>query len=210
MSKITKVWLRIHTVADIEATRFQWNDYRKHEFREARSKDLTVDEMLVNYNQYAHLNADYWIITWVSIAIDDNWIDCLTGDEINILKWLNEVLEMIQLSYADSQIVLCWFNLYNFDIPFLWKRMVINWIRPNKLLRIAQIKYQDINNYIWDVNKVWKQTGYWSELPLLIYNILWDKVDWDPYSASNNSWLLQKTREIWNRFENIFSSNNNN
>lgn len=205
MKDVTKVWLRIYTVADIEANHYNFPDYEKFDFWKARNRNLNEEELIVAYNQTAHLVPEFSTITWVAIAVDNDKVETIYWNEQTVLSTLDSILESIQLWSADKDIVLCWWNLYNFDLPFLWKRMMIKWIRPNSLLRIAQIKSREINNYIRDVNKVWKQTANWAELPLLIYDILNEKAEGDPYWPLNFDWMLQKTRELWIYFENVFA-----
>lgn len=203
--KKLKLWLRIYTVADIEATNHNWNNYDKSNFWKSRNKDLNDEELIAKYNQVAHLSPEFSSVVGIAYAIENEDVKVIwSWNEHKVLEEFNNVLEWIQLDHADKQIILAWFNLYNFDIPFLWKRMVCNWIRPNELLRVAKIKYYEVNDYIYDVNQLWKQTGFSAELPLIIYNIFWDKVEWDPYWANNIKWMLSETRKLWNYFLDLF------
>ena len=71
------------------------------------------------------------------------------------------------------------FNIYGFDIPFLWKRMVINKIAPCNRISIDWIKPRDLGSYVVDVMQLWKQTSFTCSLDLLCLSLFGEKPNVD-------------------------------
>lgn len=88
----------------------------------------------------------------------------MTGDESEILTKFNLILS----THADA--TLGGFNIVGFDIPFLWKRMIINAIQPNPLLCIADKKSREVD--VVDVFLAWKQTSFSCSLDTLCLTLL--------------------------------------
>lgn len=197
-----ELWLRVSTTQ--EALTIDWyrEKYDKKNFWEKKFWDKA--QMLFEYESKAQVYPEFSKVTAISYAINDWEVMQLNGSEESILKQLNELFkELDELAWM-KKIKLCWFNLYGHDIPYLWKRMVVNWIKPNHHLRIAKIPIYQINNYIWDLNQLWKQSSFSAEAPLVIYCLLNEKPEWDPYASSNCSRMLDKTRQAWRKIYNLF------
>jgi DNA polymerase elongation subunit (family B) len=75
------------------------------------------------------------------------------------LENFNKVLE------NSDQYVLGGFNIFKFDVPYLWKRMIINGIAPNKKLCIQNEKERD--NSVIDVFILWKHNSFSCSLDKL-------------------------------------------
>ena len=199
-----EIWLRIFTVQETLTIDGYRDKYDKRQYWEKKFWDRA--QMLFEYETKAQFYPEFSKVTWIAYAINDWEIKSLTGSEENLLKQLNELLDEVDEVAGTKKVILCWFNLYSHEIPYIWKRMVVNWIKPNHYLRVAKIPIYNINNYIWDLNQLWKQTWFSAELPLIIQCILKETPDWYPYSSNNCTWLLDKTRQCWRKICNLFNS----
>jgi len=199
-----EVWLRVHTTVDTITIDDYRDWYDKKEFRENKFNEK--DKTLIEYEKSWWRYPEFSKVTEISFAINDWPVQTLTWSEEKILWELNKVFDELDEIVPMKSHILCWFNLYQHDIPYLWKRMVINWIKPNNHLRLAKIPIYNINKYVRDLNQLRKQTGFSASLDLIIYNLLKEKVEWNPYSSTNNGWMLDKTRQCRRKICNLFSS----
>lgn len=197
-----QIWLRIFTTVDTITLDWYRDKYDKKEFWEDKFNEK--DKILIEYEKNGYKYPEFSKISWFAYAINDSEVKIITWTEDKILKDVNWLLDEIDMIVWNKQAILCWFNLYWFDIPYLWKRMVINWIKPNHYLRIAKIPVYNINNFIWDLNQLWKQTSWSASLPLIIRVILWYSID-NPYAYENLWIMLDRTRDCWKEICKVFS-----
>lgn len=199
-----KIWLRVFSTPETITIDWYRDEYSKKEFWESKYDDRP--KMLFEYEMKANLYPEFSKVTGIAYAINDWKVNTFAWAEETLLKTLNEFFREIDELAPRQKHILCWFNLYKHDIPYLWKRMIINWIKPDHHLRISKIPVYQINDYIYDVSQIRKQTWFSAELPLIAETLLWEKADWNPYSAWNICRALEKTRDIWNKIYNIFTS----
>lgn len=199
-----EVWLRIQTTVDTITIDDYRDWYDKKEFRENKFNEK--DKTLIEYEKSWWRYPEFSKVTGISFAINDWPVQTLTWDEESLLKKLNDMFKELDEVEPMKPHILCGFNLYQHDVPYLWKRMVMNWIKPDHHLRLAKIPVYNINKYVRDLNQLWKQTGFSASLDLIIYNLLKEKAEWNPYASGNNEWMLDKTRQCWRKICNLFSN----
>lgn len=199
-----KIWLRVFSSPETVTVDYHRDEYAKRSYREKKYDD--VPKMLHEYETKAQFYPEFSRVLWIAYAINDWKVNTFAWAEETLLKTLNEFFRELDELAPRQKHILCWFNLYKHDVPYLWKRMIINWIKPDHHLRLAKIPPYQINDYVYDVNQLWTQSSFSAELPLIVQSVLWEKADWDPYSAWNIVRALEKTREVWNKICDIFNS----
>lgn len=93
---------------------------------------------------------------------------------------------------------LCWFNIKNFDIPFILKRALYYWIKIPKDLSIYWKKPWEINNII-DLKDVYWYWVFWNNWNLdLVCNFLWItspkswNIDWSEVQDFYDEWKIDE------------------
>lgn len=197
-----KIWLRIFSSPETITIDNYRDDYAKKSYREKKYDD--VPKMLHEYETKAQFYPEFSRLLWIAYAVNDWKVNTFAWSEETLLKTLNEFFKELDELAPRRNHILCWFNLYKHDVPYIWKRMIINWIKPDHHLRLATIPPYKINEYVYDVNQLRSQSSFSAELPLIVESVLWERADWDPYSAWNIVRALEKTRAVWNRICDIF------
>ena len=158
---------------------------------------LTKDEI---FTKRAALVPEFAKIVCVSVAFvlengETKKQSFVGDDEKKLLKEVRTLLDRCE----KLGFYLCWHNLKNFDIPMLAKRMIINGIRPSKILPSYDTKPWEIKAI--DTKEIWQYGSYTSigSLDLLCscLNIPTPK-DGEITGASVHSayWEEQKIKEI--------------
>lgn len=93
------------------------------------------------------LSGNWGRILCIGIALDDQPVDILTGDEPSILTAFWQLVAHQQLFVGH--------NALDFDLPFIWKRSVVHGIRPSVQLTFQ--RYQ--TSPIFDTMRIWDQWG---------------------------------------------------
>lgn len=93
------------------------------------------------------LSGNWGRILCIGIALDDQPVQILTGDEPAILTSFWQITRDATLFVGH--------NALDFDLPFIWKRSVIHGIRPSVALTFQ--RYQ--TSPIFDTMRVWDQWG---------------------------------------------------
>ena len=117
-----------------------------------------------SYMEKASIYPEFAKVICISYLVDNQVKSLMGQDEETLLMQFNEVLAFHQ------DAVLGGFNINEFDIPFLRKRMMINDILPNKKLRIGNAKPWEVDTV--DVLKIRKQTSFGCSLDLLSMTLL--------------------------------------
>lgn len=94
------------------------------------------------------LSGDFGRIFCIGFALDDDPVDVINGDEKEILT------KFWQVS-ADAD---CFVghNIFNFDLPFIYKRSIVNKIKPtSKHINLSFARYR--NNPIYDTMYEWEK-----------------------------------------------------
>ena len=93
------------------------------------------------------LSGNWGRILCIGIAIDDQPVQILTGDEPTILRSFWQTVERATLFVGH--------NALDFDLPFIWKRSVVHRIRPS--VQLSFQRYQ--TSPIFDTMRIWDQWG---------------------------------------------------
>ena len=99
------------------------------------------------FHKLTALNGDFGKIYCIAYAIDDNDVVVLTGDEKDILINFWEASKLVNLFIGH--------NIMEFDLPFIYKRSIINNVKPSRNLMFARYRIDPI----YDTMKEWNK---WS------------------------------------------------
>lgn len=109
------------------------------------------------YTQKASLYPEFSKIICMTFYIDKK-LYTFQGEEVDILK---KVYTMFEKSKSvNFKWILSGFNIKQYDIPFIFKRYVINGLNLPKQFNFEGLKPWEIN--IVDVFELWKSTSYTS------------------------------------------------
>lgn len=113
---------------------------------------LTVDKKIKKmsfeeFHKSTALNGDFGKIYCIGLAIDNNDVIVLSGNENNILTKFWELSKSANLFVGH--------NIMEFDLPFIYKRSIINNVIPSRNLMFARYR----NDPIYDTMKEWNK---WS------------------------------------------------
>ena len=172
-------------------TEVEWATYPKRQCWEKKAENNPeIDGSFKSYLKKAWIYPEFSKVVCVSFKVDDHVNTIISQNERAVLSPAFEVFR----SWNGK---LGWFNIYNFDIPFLRKRGIINGFQPPMKLCIADIKPREMWDNIVDVMQIWKQTSFTCSLDLLSQTLLWDspKSDWagdmvaSAYRSLNFDWI---------------------
>lgn len=157
------LWFDIETAPEVNQSEF--NTYPKKRLWENKMIEKWITTTFErSYMEKASIYPEFSKVVCISYLVD-NQIKSLIGQgEAMLLMQFNEVLAFHQ------DTVLGGFNINEFDIPFLRKRMMINDILPNKKLCIGNAKPWEVDTV--DVFRIRKQTSFGCSLDLLSMTLL--------------------------------------
>ena len=102
---------------------------------------------------------------------------------VNNLKWSEKEQIEIFFDLIEKFPSVCWFNILNFDLPFIIKRALQYWISIPDKFKFYGKKPRDLNHLI-DLQEVYKMNVWWwiGNLDLISHH-LWiespkDKMSW--------------------------------
>lgn len=149
-------------------TEVEWATYPKRQCWEKKAEtNPEIDGSFKSYLKKAWIYPEFSKVVCVSFKVDDHVNTIISQNERAVLSPAFEVFR----SWNGK---LGWFNIYNFDIPFLRKRGIINGFQPPMKLCIADMKPREMWDNIVDVMQIWKQTSFACSLDLLSQTLLWD------------------------------------
>ena len=153
-------WVKIaNTYSDLKAQFPQLYDVWEH-----RVKKWNIDN--INKSLPTHTPSEYWdikgggfpeFIKMICISfgyIKDGKLKIDTinaGSETDILTAFNKLLGVVQ----QKGFILSGYGIKAFDMPYIAKRMMINNIKPSRLLNVYGQKPWDVN--VYDLPEVWGQ-----------------------------------------------------
>lgn len=152
------LWFDIETAPEVNESEF--SSYPKKRLWENKMIEKGITTTFErSYMEKASIYPEFAKVVCISYLVDNQIKSLIGQDEAMLLMQFNEVLAFHQ------DAVLGGFNINEFDIPFLWKRMMINGIKPHKKLCIGDAKPREIDTI--DVFKIRKQTSFGCSLDLL-------------------------------------------
>ena len=161
MQKILRI--DIETAPEVNSSEF-WSYPKKRLWENKMIEKGITTTFERSYMEKASIYPEFAKVICISYKRGKETKSIIGKDEKLILAEFNEMLEF----YDDA--VLGGFNINEFDIPFLWKRMIINGIKPHKKLCIGSKKPWEIDTV--DVFKIRKQTSFGCSLDLLSMTLL--------------------------------------
>jgi len=125
---------------------------RKKEAKKAESEDLVGDikkqRSPENIYRATSLSGDFGRIFCIAYAVGDDSVDVLKGEEKGILTKFWEIANLTDCFVGH--------NIYNFDLPYIYKRSIIHKIKPaNRHLNLSFARYR--SNPIYDTMYEWEK-----------------------------------------------------
>lgn len=160
---MTKQILRFDIETAPETNDF-WAYNKKHLREKKMLKEPDVQDIEGSYKERSTIYPEFSKVVCISFEIDGEKKSIIGEDEELLLIEFNNVIGF------HHKAVLGGFNIIGFDIPFLRKRMIINWIKPHEKLCIGKQKPWEVDAV--DVFLIWKQTSFGCSLDLLSTTLL--------------------------------------
>lgn len=161
MQKILRI--DIETAPEVNSSEF-WSYPKKRLWEQKMLKEPMTETMEKSYMERSSLYPEFSKVICISYLIEWGVEWSLIGEEKEILKQFNTLLD------TNKDAILGGFNIFGFDVPFLWKRMIINNIKPNAKLCLGEKK--SWNTGLIDVFLEWKQTSFSCSLDTLCQALL--------------------------------------
>jgi predicted PolB exonuclease-like 3'-5' exonuclease len=98
-----------------------------------------------NFIESTGLDGTYGRVFCISYAINDGPVQCLSGNEIEIIKKFWEKVFDIDLFIG--------FNILDFDLKFLYQRSIILSIEPSRNLSFARFRSEPIFDVMYEWSK---------------------------------------------------------
>jgi len=108
-----------------------------------KTKEMSFDEFYRNTS----FTGEFGRIFCIGYAIDDQSVNCLSGDEKKILEDFWQIAKSAELFIGH--------NVMEFDLRFIYKRSIIHRIKPTQELSFARYR----NFPIFDTMKEWEKWG---------------------------------------------------
>lgn len=166
--------------ADIEIVKdFEW------------CKVENIEKYWDKINFMPEMNRILCIVVWT----EKDW-DIIT----KVLKWYEKdiIEEFFSIISKNKDTYICWFNIVNFDIPFIVKRALKYQIEIPEIFRIFWKPKRELK-YFLDLKEMYSYWVFWSFWNLdLCCNFLWitsPKDEWIDWS------LVQKFYDDWKEEE---------
>ncbi|MEI7792186.1 MAG: ribonuclease H-like domain-containing protein [Candidatus Berkelbacteria bacterium] len=128
---------------DIEIVKQLWEDVKKKSANSEKKTENNFD----NFFRNTSFQGEFGRILCIGYAIEGEPVECLSGDEKEILKNFWEIAKDADLFIGH--------NIMEFDLRFIYKRSIIHNIKPSRELNFARYR----NNPIYDTMKEWEKWG---------------------------------------------------
>ena len=149
---------RVNNTLDLNSQEFDaWKYQNNREFPDAT--DVELQDL---YTDKASLFAEFAKIVCISVGrVVGNKLKVKTynnSDERVLLEEFNKDLTLVHDS--NPKTAFCGHAIVGFDIPFIFKRCMINQVTPNELLDTAGEKPWTVTERLVDTKDLWKGTGF--------------------------------------------------
>lgn len=142
-----KIFLDIETLPalgdDIETIKQFWNEAKAKGAANGKKTESDFESFFRNTS----FQGEFGRILCLCYAIDDQPAESLSGDEKEILRKFWDI--------AKGASVFIGHNIMDFDLRFIYKRSIINGIRPSRELSFARYR----SNPIFDTMREWEKWG---------------------------------------------------
>lgn len=167
MEQLREVKMKDILFLDVETSRNQIElvegtpDYEAWEYKMERTSDEQVD-LKERYIEKASLYAEFSRIVCISVGrIRDGRMTIKTyvnPDEKKILKDFMRDLDLLLKKRPTLRI--CGHAVKGFDIPFIFRRSIVNGVMPNRLIDVGGLKPWEVTAL--DTYELWKGSGFYS------------------------------------------------
>jgi DNA polymerase elongation subunit (family B) len=128
---------------DVEIVKQLWEDAKKKSANSEKKTENTFD----NFFRNTSFQGEFGRILCIGYAVEGEPVECLSGDEKEIIKNFWEIAKDADLFIGH--------NIMEFDLRFIYKRSIIHNIKPSRELNFARYR----NNPIYDTMKEWEKWG---------------------------------------------------
>ncbi len=157
------VFIDIETVRENETLDLNSSEFDAWKYQNQRNfPDATDVELQELYIDKAALFAEFAKIVCITVGrIDGNKLKMRSyndADEKVLLERFNK--DLTKVTDAQPKTAFCAHAGIGFDIPFIFKRMMVHQVSPNELLETAFEKPWDVADKIVDTKDAWKGTAF--------------------------------------------------
>lgn len=155
------VFIDIETVRVTKELELDTPLFDSWEYLKRRNGETDV-ELQESYVKEAGLHAEFARIVCITVGrINGDELVVKTynqDDEKELLEEFNKDLSLV--TDAQPKTMFCGHAAIGFDIPFIFKRCMVNQVEPNDLLDTAGKKPWEVSDTIVDTKDLWKGTGF--------------------------------------------------
>lgn len=131
----------------------------KHEvlkkiYNNKKSNGKNLKQSFDSFVIQTSLDGSFGRIFCISLAVDDSPIECLNGDEKDILKKFWEIASDIELFIGH--------NIFDFDLRFILQRSIILGVKPTRELNFQRYR----KNPIFDTMYEWSKWNMQDKIAL--------------------------------------------
>ena len=157
------VFIDIETVRENETLDLSSSEFDAWKYQNQRNfPDATDVELQELYIDKAALYAEFAKIVCITVGrIDGNKLKMRSyndADEKVMLEKFND--DLTKVTDAQPNTAFCAHAGIGFDIPFIFKRMMVHQVSPNELLETAFAKPWELAEQIIDTKDAWKGTAF--------------------------------------------------
>lgn len=156
------LFVKIKTVRNQKTLQEGSDDYLVWKDKVDRYKDGDNVDVFDNYEEKSSFYPEFSRIVCITTAfIKEGRMSVKTyydSDECNLIKSFMRDLGIATKKRPSLR--LCGHSIKGFDMPFLFKRSIVNRINPNKLIDVGGLKPWEVT--CLDTNEIWKATGFYS------------------------------------------------
>lgn len=169
------VFIDIETVRENETLDLSSSEFDAWKYQNQRNyPDATDVELQELYIDKAALYAEFAKIVCITVGrIDGNKLKMRSyndTDEKVLLQKFND--DLTKVTDAQPNTAFCAHAGIGFDIPFIFKRMMVHQVVPNELLETAFAKPWELAEQIIDTKDAWKGTAFAATSLMVIAHAL--------------------------------------
>ncbi|NOY35685.1 MAG: hypothetical protein GXP44_02070 [bacterium] len=121
------------------------------------SKGKKVEESFEEYAEKTNFDGAFGRILCISVAVNDEPPQCLSGDEADILREFWDIAEDTNLFIGH--------NIFDFDLKFIFQRSIILKVKPSR--NSKDLSFARYRNYpIYDIMYEWSKWSMQNKIAL--------------------------------------------
>lgn len=168
MEQLREVKLEDLLFIDIETARNQEElvegtpDFDAWEYKMERASEEQEFDLKEKYIEKASLYAEFSRIVCISVGrIKDGRMTVKTYVDMDEKKIVKDFIRDLDLLLKKRPTLrLCGHSIKGFDIPFIFRRCIVNGVVPNRLIDVGGLKPWEVTAL--DTKELWKGSGYYS------------------------------------------------